>query len=115
VKRIVLAALAVLLFAGCVTQKIDWSARVGRYTYNQAVAELGPPDKSAKLSNGATVAEWLTQQGQVVVAPGPYLVPHGCYFGPLTPMYSATYVPARFLRLVFDANGRLKTWKEFVR
>jgi len=40
--------LAALVLAGCVTQKIDWSARVGNYTYDQAVMELGPPDKSAK-------------------------------------------------------------------
>ncbi|MGD0743622.1 MAG: hypothetical protein ABSA45_00560 [Verrucomicrobiota bacterium] len=114
-KAIVPVLFAVLFLAGCVTQKIDWAARVGNYTYDQAVMEFGPPDKSAKLSDGSAVAEWLTQRGQVVVAPEPYLVPPGCYFGPLTPMYSETYVPARFLRLVFDANGRLKTWKEFVR
>jgi hypothetical protein len=114
-KRTVLVGLAVLLLGGCVTQKIDWSARVGHYTYNQAVKELGPPDKSAKLSNGATVAEWLTQPGQVTVAPEPYFVPHGCYFGPLTPMYSESYVPARYLRLYFDANGTLKAWNKFTK
>ena len=104
-----------LLLAGCVTQKIDWAARVGNYTYDQALMEFGPPDKSAKLSDGTTVAEWLTQRGQVIVAPGPYYVSPGCYFGPLTPMYSETYFPARFLRLVFDANGKLKTWKEIAK
>jgi hypothetical protein len=115
VKRIVLAALALLLFAGCVTQKIDWSARVGHYTYNEAVKELGPPNKSAKLSNGATVAEWLTQPSQVVMAPEPYFAPRGCYFGPPTPMYSETYVPARYLRLYFDTNGILKAWKKIAK
>jgi hypothetical protein len=44
---------------GCVTQKIDWSARVGNYTYAQAVMELGPPDKSAKLTDGTVVATGL--------------------------------------------------------
>ena len=106
---------AALLLAGCVTQKIDWASRVGNYTYDQAVMEFGPPDKSAKLSDGTTIAEWLVRRGQVVVAPEPYFAPPGCYFGPLTPMYSETYFPARFLRLAFDANSRLKTWKEFAR
>jgi hypothetical protein len=106
---------AVLLLAGCVTPKIDWTARVGHYTYDQTVMEFGPPDKYAKLSDGSAVAEWLVERGQVIAAPEPYFVPPGCYFGPLTPMYSETYVPARFLRLVFDASGRLKTWKEFTR
>ena len=114
-KAIVPIAFTALLLAGCVTPKIDWAARVGNYTYDQAVMELGPPDKSAKLSDGATVAEWLTQRGQVVSAPEPCFLPPGCYFGPLTPMYSETYVPARFLRLAFDSNGKLKTWKVFAR
>ena len=114
-KRILPLAFALLLLAGCVTPKIDWSARVGHYTYDQAVTEFGPPDKMAKLSDGTTVADWLERRGQVIVAPEPYFVPPGCYFGPLTPMYSETYVPARFLRLTFGANQELKTWKEFVR
>ena len=53
-------AVADLFFAGCKsTPKIDWNSRIGTYTYDQAVAELGPPDKSAKLSDGKTVAEWI--------------------------------------------------------
>ncbi|HXR04052.1 MAG TPA: hypothetical protein VN836_05015 [Verrucomicrobiae bacterium] len=114
-KAIIPVIFAAVLLSGCVTPKIDWSARVGHYTYDQAVMEFGPPDRSAKLSDGSTVAEWLTQRGGVVVAPEPYFVPPGCYFGPLTPTYSETYVPARFLRLAFDANGELKTWKKFAR
>jgi len=113
VKGIIPVIFAALLLAGCVTPKIDWSARVGHYTYDQAVMELGPPDKYAKLSDGSAVAEWLTQRSQVVVAPEPYFVSPGCYFGPVTPMYSETYLPARFLRLVFDASGELKAWKRF--
>ena len=115
-RRIILPALAVLLVAGCVTTpKIDWAARVGDYTCDQAIMELGPPDKSAKLTDGRTVAEWLTQRGQVVAAPEPYYFYPGCYFGPLTPMYSETYVPARYLRLTFSADGKLTAWKEFAR
>ena len=54
--------LAALVLAGCVTQKIDWPARVGNYTHDQAVTELGPPDKSAKLTDGTVVADWLTHR-----------------------------------------------------
>jgi len=116
VKKIVAASFAALLLAGCVTPKIDWAARVGNYTYDQAVMEFGPPDKMAKLSDGTTVAEWLAQRGQVIVTPEPYFIGPGCYyFSPLPPMYSQTYLPARFLRLVFGTDGKLKTWKEFSR
>jgi hypothetical protein len=104
--------LAALVLAGCVTQKIDWPARVGNYTYDQAIMELGPPDKSAKLTDGTVVADWLKHHAQTIVAPEPYFAPPGCYFGPLTPMRTETYFPARYLRLTFGADGKLKTWKE---
>lgn len=104
--------LAALVLAGCVTQKIDWSARVGNYTYDQAVMELGPPDKSAKLTDGTVVADWLTHHAQTIVAPEPYFAPPGCYYGSFTPMYSETYVPARYLRLTFGADGKLKKWRD---
>ena len=107
--------LAALVLAGCVTQKIDWSARVWNYTYDQAVMELGPPDKSAKLTDGTVVADWLTHHAQTIVAPEPYFAPPGCYFGPLTPMRTETYLPAQYLRLTFGADGKLTAWKEFAR
>lgn len=111
--RLPAMALAALVLAGCVTApKIDWQARVGNYTYDQAVLELGPPDKFAKLSDGVIVAEWLTQHAQIISAPEPYFLPPGCYFGPLTPMYSETYFPAQYLRLIFGADGKLKLWKK---
>jgi hypothetical protein len=111
-----LPALAAAALAGCVTTpKIDWAARVGNYTYDQAVKDFGPPDKFAKLSDGTTVAEWLERPGQIIVAPEPYFLPPGCYFGPLTPTYSETRVPPLYLRLTFDPDGRLKQFKERVR
>src|ERR1035438_7574441 len=82
--------LAALVLAGCVTQKIDWPARVGNYTYDQAIMKLGPPDKSAKLTDGTVVADWLAHHAQTIVAPEPYFAPPGCYFGPLTQIRRAS-------------------------
>jgi hypothetical protein len=102
--------------AGCVTaSRIDWTARVGNYTYDQAVTEFGPPDKAAKLSDGATVVEWLERPEQVVVTTAPYFAPPGAYFAPVTPMYSATRFPPVYLRLTFDPAGRLAQFKKFAR
>src|SRR5207247_10402206 len=56
-----------LLLAGCAsTPKPDWNTRVGSFTYDQAVAEMGPSDKYAKLSDGSTVAEWFIKRGSSV-------------------------------------------------
>ena len=103
--------LAALVLAGCVTPKIDWSARVGNYTYDQAVTELGPPDKSAKLTDGTVVADWLTHTPRPSSRRNLTLRRPAAYFGPLTPMRTETYVPAQYLRLTFGADGKLKTWK----
>jgi hypothetical protein len=110
-----LPLLAVVL-AGCVTtSRIDWASRVGNYTYDQAVAEFGPPDKAAKLSDGATVAEWQERPEHIIVTPGPYFAPPGYYLGSATPIYSETRFPADYLRLTFVPDGRLKQFKEFAR
>jgi hypothetical protein len=56
--------LAVALIAGCKTApQADWNSRVGTYTFDQAVTDLGQPDKQEKLSDGKTVAQWITLHG----------------------------------------------------
>jgi hypothetical protein len=56
-------ALATALIAGCKTTKpVDWNSRVGTYTFDQAVTELGPPDKQTALSDGKLVAQWITHR-----------------------------------------------------
>lgn len=117
----VICVLMALLTAGCVTRpRIDWSARVGNYTFDQAVIDLGPPDKSAKLSDGSIVAEWVILRGGYTTysfgygegAPG---LPYGTYPGWAYGPYGVTRYPDRHLRLVFDPEGRLKSWKQFDR
>jgi hypothetical protein len=114
-KRLALALLATLMLAGCATQKADWQARVGKYTQNQAIMDLGPPDKSAVLSDGTVVDEWLTEHSHVIAAPEPYFLPPGSYFGPSTPDYTETYVPDYYLRLTFGPDGKLKAWEKFAK
>jgi len=111
----------VILLPACTTTKTDWNARVGVYTYDQAVVELGPPDKSAKLSDGSTVAEWMTRRGSprssgwvygsgYYGAYSPYRPYRYAYGGPA--FYSETGTPDSFLRLTFGADGRLQDWKK---
>jgi hypothetical protein len=57
---VALLALLSLWIAGCKSSpKIDWNSRIGDYTYDQAVLEFGPPDRSTKTSDGRTVADWI--------------------------------------------------------
>jgi len=49
---------------GCATTpRVDWDTRIGNYTYDQAVSELGKPARQDTKPEGTRVAEWLTQRG----------------------------------------------------
>ena len=112
-KTILLALLAAFVFAGCATgPKIDWQSRVGHYTYNQAVLDLGPPDKVAKLDNGVIVANWITHQGYAYSTGG--AVVYGNHPGAvIVPADNQSYSPTYYLRLTFDAYGKLTAWKKY--
>ena len=107
-------ALFLLALTGCATQpKVDWTARVGHYTFDQAVLDFGPPAKQARLTDGTLVAEWQTQRGYAQTQYVPYASyhyrHHGFYGAPVT-----TYSPDAFLRLTFGPDGQLKAWKQIV-
>jgi hypothetical protein len=111
-----LAVCAGVLAGGCSTGKVNWGCRVGSYTFDQAVLELGPPDKQATLTDGTRVADWMTRSGGVrrVAVGGPYgYGPYG--YSALHPAYVEHQVPDTFLRLIFDPEGNLREWKKLAR
>ena len=116
VRTLGLFSAAALLIAGCATP-IDWKTRVGAYTLDQAVIELGPPDKQAKLSDGTTVAEWLMYRGgtsRLYSGGYAYWHPYHYHAGPTIivddyPSYES------FLRLIFSPEGTLKSFKKYSR
>ena len=111
---VVLAVLS-LVITGCKsTPKIDWNSRVGNYTYDQAVVDMGPPDKSAKLSDGKTVAEWIRrrQSGGLSLGLG-----SGGYVGGGTAVgggigTSTGGYSERITTLTFGADGKLISWSK---
>jgi hypothetical protein len=59
IATVISVALTSWILSGCASKpKVDWNSRVGTYTFDDAVREMGPPDRSTKLSDGSTVAEW---------------------------------------------------------
>ena len=116
--RMAAGVLVMFLLAGCATApKIDWNSRVGNYTFDQAVLELGPPDRIAALSDGTKVAEWMTSRGYshgYVTSFGPHFY-HPYFYGPPAYYYSDPPSPDRFMRLIFDPEGRLLSWRRVYR
>lgn len=102
-----------LLLVGCAS-KTDWNTRVGVYTYDDAVKDYGPPDKSATTSDGTTVAEWLLRSGQTFANQrflnyGPYRYYPNMVYGPAD-FYTT---PDYFLRLTFGPDRKLTAVKKF--
>jgi len=107
--------LAAVALVGCATNRTDWNARVGTYTHDEAVMELGPPDKQEKLTNGTVVAEWLTQRGRTAYVGGAgYYSGYSGWRGYYGPSYIQS-APDYFLRLMFAPDGKLVSWKKFAR
>ena len=108
---VLLGMLAVILVAGCQFAKpVNWNARVGSYTFDQSVIELGPPDSQAKLSDGRVVAKWVTRYssgGAVIVGGGYYSNPSGLAMVQTTPSYYE-----RRLILTFNTNNVLSAWSK---
>jgi len=102
-----MGCLGVMLWlAGCASPRVEWGGRVGHYTYDQAVVEMGPPDREAKLADGTIVAEWLTGRGTT------YVYGTGDPFWPYARgTATAQTTPSRFIRLTFGPSGQLADWK----
>ncbi|HXR46339.1 MAG TPA: hypothetical protein VN784_02775 [Candidatus Limnocylindrales bacterium] len=104
--------LVTLVIAGCATTRpVDWNSRVGGYTFDQAVTELGPPDKQAKLSDGKTVAEWITRRSggtSFSVGTGFYGGNTGVGVGQTV----GTGYSDRVLTLTFGTNNVLTAWSK---
>ncbi|MGA2787872.1 MAG: hypothetical protein ABSF60_10125 [Verrucomicrobiota bacterium] len=104
-------ALAVAFFTSCATRPpIDWDSRVGHYTYDQAVAELGVPARQARLSDGKAVYKWFVQPPVA-----PQLNTGMSYYG--STGFSAGQTPgggynSEMLQLTFDTNGILAAWSK---
>ena len=101
--------LAVAFIAGCkTTPTVDWNSRVGTYTYDQAVADMGLPDKQSKFSDGKTVDQWIKLHG------GNGFLVGGAYAGGNYGMGAGQPVVQSYkdhvLELTFGTDGKLVSW-----
>lgn len=91
---------------------VDWSQRVGHYTFAQAVAEWGKPHVVSETSTGR-VAEWHEGRGgrptfSVGLGGGSYGRGIGTGVGVGTSVSPPPH--GLILRLTFDTGGVLQDW-----
>jgi hypothetical protein len=119
----VLVILAAILVSSCASSRTKWDNRIGVYSYQEALLDLGQPAKSEGLSDGTIVADWLTQAAErietstLVAAPALPASSHQPYYVeyPRQRKSSTLNVPAQYLRLVFGSNRKLKAWEKMTR
>jgi len=105
---LVILCFAIALVAGCKTvPAVDWNSRVGAYTYNQAVADMGSPAKQSKLSDGKTVVQWITLHGSNGFSMGGF---HNNNYGMAAGQPIAQSYKDHVLELTFGPDGKLVSW-----
>ena len=93
---------------------INWSERIGNYTYEHAMAELGPPAVVGESAEGRS-ADWIVKRSPNMsfgfgVGGGSY----GSHVGTGVGVGTTVSPPPRgeYLHLSFDAQGKLKSWSK---
>lgn len=101
------------LLAGCGTTSplVNWNQRVGHYSYDLALVDLGTPVRSTTLSDGSVVADWRTQRSTLGSGrPAGYATQVSLD----DPMPEATPpLPNEYLRLTFGPDQQLTGWLRF--
>ncbi|MDB6065616.1 MAG: hypothetical protein JWR26_1824 [Pedosphaera sp.] len=105
-----------VLLASCSTSSplINWDSRIGNYTYDLALMDLGSPVRSATLPDGTLVVEWRVREAKSgtpdITNEGSY-VPQSFADSPFP--YATGPLPNRYLRLIFGRDQKLIGWERF--
>jgi len=93
---------------------IDWGSRIGTYTYDQALAELGEPNVMGESSEGKTL-EWVLRESpntSVSFGFGTGSFGHSTATGIGVGTTVSPPPSGEYLRLRFDKNGKLAEWSK---
>ena len=113
----VLATFGVVL--GCASRpridpNINWSQRIGNYTWDQALAELGRPAVVGESAEGRS-ADWVLKRSPqmsfgFVIGGGTF----GSHVGTGVGVGTSVSPPPRgeYLHLAFDREGKLSAWSK---
>ncbi|MDB6121197.1 MAG: hypothetical protein JWQ71_190 [Pedosphaera sp.] len=104
-----------VLLAGCsTTPLVNWDSRIGNYTYQEATADLGPPERSTTLKDGSIVAEWVTRRstpGTIGIGQTGDIHTPPFWANPLPNTFRPT--PEQHLQLTFGPDRLLTRWQRF--
>jgi len=93
-------------------KNIDWGGRIGTYTYEEALAELGEPDVVGETNEGM-IAEWVLRRSPMVsFGFGFGGVGYGHHTSTGVGVGTSVSPPpsGEYLHLRFDKDGKLTEW-----
>ena len=120
VKHLQIGWLLLLVWAaGCTTASplVNWDRRIGNYTYNLALVDLGVPVRSSTLPDESMVADWLTHRNKPGTPDTTNLETESGYVPP--PFWNNPFPnggsdrPNQYLRLTFGPDQKLTGWRRY--
>jgi hypothetical protein len=102
--------LVLTLITGCsTTSSVNWEKQIGIYSWDDALADMGPPDQVTDQPGGIKMATWAKQRsvGITLAADAPSYV-RGESISANQTFGSAA--PAKVLQLSFTPDGKLFDW-----
>jgi len=93
-------------------KSIDWGGRIGTYTYEEVLVELGQPDVIGESSEGK-IAEWVIRRSPGIsfgVGLGSGSYGHHSSTGVGVGTSVSPPPSGEYLRLRFDREGKLAEW-----
>jgi hypothetical protein len=103
--------IGILTGCGTTSPLVNWNERIGNYSYDLALVDLGTPVRSTTLSDGSVVADWKTRSS----TPG-----SGTPSGFVTQVSlddsmpeTTPPLPNEYLRLTFGPDQQLTGWLRY--
>ena len=107
-----LLASFIIFSSGCATKPTpDWNQRVGNFSFDDALRELGPPAGSIQMQDGSKVVDWFLKPGPQLsfgLGTGAYGSSGGMSVGQSVNIPT----PGHYLRLTFTPDGKLQRWEK---
>lgn len=102
-----------ILLAGChsTSPLVNWDRRIGHYSYDLALVDLGVPVRSTTLNNGSIVADWLTNPGKPGADEAIGFETQTFLESPFPDRVPPT--PNQYLRLTFGPDQQLTGWLRY--
>lgn len=110
----------VLILTGCQSKPVekaplvDWNNRIGNYTHDLALQDLGTPAHEVMLANHTIVSDWITKSATPgtlneypMVGYTPPIVLDSPFPNHLQP------TPYYHLRLTFGPDQKLRAWEKY--